>query len=127
MFRNGKNGLEKKVAKNAKENPRLFYAHLKGDRGNRQRVGPLKDENGKLIVEPKLQAEVLNNYFASVFTRNDGNNLPTKNPSEMKEGGLNNIRFEAKKVEEKIREMRAESASGPDGISPRIIKEVHQK
>ena len=126
-IRNGKSALERKVAKNAKQNPRLFYSYLKGERGNRQRVGPLKDENGQLIVDPKHQAEVLNEYFASVFTSYEGSELPTKEAMEMKEGNLEDIRFEAKKIEEKIQEMRTESAPGPDGISPRILKEVaHQ-
>jgi hypothetical protein len=102
----------------------FFYAHLKGERANRQRVGPLKDDEGRLVVEPKKQAEMLNQYFASVFTSHEGVELPEKERMEMKENVLDEIEFSGKRIEEKIIEMKANSAPGPEGIMPQILKEV---
>ena len=34
-------------------------------------MGPLKDQNGELLVEDQKNAELLNGYFSSVFTQED--------------------------------------------------------
>ena len=87
-------------------------------------MSPLKDETNQPIVEPKQQAELLNNFFASVFTRYDGKELPKKDQLETNRENLNDIHFDEKTVETKIKEMQSESAPGPDGIKPKILKEV---
>ena len=51
-----------------------------GQKNIRSKVGPLKVEDGGevvMVVEPKKQAEVMNRFFASVFTRSGGE-IPEK-------------------------------------------------
>ena len=42
----------------------------------RDKVRPLEDSAGNIISKGFLMAEDLNNYFSSVFTREDINSLP---------------------------------------------------
>ena len=39
-------------------------------------MGPLKDQNGELLVEDQKNAELLNEYFSRVFTQEDISNIP---------------------------------------------------
>ena len=40
-------------------------------------IGPLKNDVGEFVIDPKEQAETMSQFFSSVFTRSDGE-LPTK-------------------------------------------------
>ena len=53
---------EKKIAKNSKVNPKAFYSYIGGKRSNRTGVGPLQDNDGKIITDNGIQAQMLNNY-----------------------------------------------------------------
>ena len=50
-------------------------------------VGPLKDQNGELLVEDQKNAELLNEYFSCVFTQEDISNIPE--PKNMFKGDSN--------------------------------------
>ena len=43
--------------------------YVKSKRVARERVGPLNDSGGNLCMEPEEMDEILNEYFASVFTK----------------------------------------------------------
>ncbi|XP_072423905.1 uncharacterized protein [Chiloscyllium punctatum] len=51
-----------------KENPKGFSKYIRDKRVTRERIGPLGDQQGSLCVEPQEKGEILNEYFASVFT-----------------------------------------------------------
>ena len=56
IVKNAKKGLEKKIAREGKKKKKKFYAYLKSSRGNRVRVGPLKNSDGDLVTDPKEMA-----------------------------------------------------------------------
>ena len=72
-IRNKKKAFEKRIAKESKVNPKGFYAYVNAGNRRRAEIGPLKKE-GSIVVEPRAKAELLNDYYSSVFTR-------SKNPS----------------------------------------------
>jgi len=57
------------LASRIKEKPKAFYTYIKRKRVARERVGPLKDRGGNLCVKPEEISELLNEYFALVFTK----------------------------------------------------------
>ena len=118
-----KKKLEKKVAAESKEKPKQFFQYLKGERSNKVNVGPLKDETGRLVVDDKEMADVLNKQYASVFTEDDGSAVPTKESRLEPEKELSDVRFTEEKVKKKLDNLRTDAAGGPDGIPPRILKE----
>jgi hypothetical protein len=71
LIRNAKRSLEKRLADGNGGNKRPFYAYIKRKTKSRASVGPLKDENGSTVEETEKMAELLNNFFSSVFTRED--------------------------------------------------------
>ena len=43
-------------------------------------IGPLKDKNCKIVEDAEGMTQILNKYFASVFTRENLDNIPEIEP-----------------------------------------------
>ena len=119
-----KRNSERKLAKDAKKNPKAFYGYLKKKTGNRVSVGPLKDSSGNLITDDKLMAEQLNLFFCSVFTQEDCTNLPEAETLFRDEEPLESIDITEEKVKVKLDKLRPNSAPGPDKLWPRILQKL---
>ena len=70
-----KKDFEKKLAKNAKKNSKMFWSYMKQKTSNRVTVGPLVRDR-EIITDDKQMCEVLNQQYCSVFTREDMANMP---------------------------------------------------
>merc|ERR1712030_23581 len=68
-----KRNFERKIAKD--ENKKAFYSYMKKKTSNRVSVGPLK-EGDELVTDNKKMAEILNNWYCSMFTRENLQQLP---------------------------------------------------
>ena len=112
---------EKEIAKNSKVNPKAFYAYIGGKRSNRTGVGPLQDNDGKIITDDGLQAQMLNNYYASVFEEE----LAETPHSDQWDGPkLETVVVTEKIVKEKLKNLKRFSAPGPDGIENIVLVEA---
>jgi hypothetical protein len=69
-------------------------------------------------------AEELNKFFSSVFTRENVNNIPVP-PREETSTMMEKVRITPTQVKHQIDNLRADSAAGPDRISPRVLKELN--
>ncbi len=69
--------------------------------------------------------ELLNNFFGSVFTREDTTNVPAA--TAMAADDMEDCRITQKMVREKIRNLKEASAAGPDNIGPRMLKELENE
>ena len=67
-------------------------------------------------------AKVLNNFFMSVFSKNDPI-VPPKVDKLPSASVLSNVVFDAYKVKKKIEKLRPGSAPGPDGITTTFLKQ----
>ena len=78
-------------------------------------IPPLKSPDGKLITSPLGKANIFNQYFASVFTVDDGRtpvcNLKTHNNCK-----LSNVEFSPWKVHKALRSLKPKYSYGPDGL-----------
>ena len=62
--------FETRIANNIKENPKEFYSE----------IAVVKNRDGELAILPHEKAEMLNTFFASVFTKEDTANIPEPEP-----------------------------------------------
>ena len=60
--------FEKKLAGNIKNYSKSCYAYTRNKHKVRDKVGPLENNRGNIISDWFQMAEVLNEYFSSVFT-----------------------------------------------------------
>ncbi|KAI8512068.1 hypothetical protein Bbelb_111680 [Branchiostoma belcheri] len=61
----------------APENPKAFWRYVTSRIQTREKVGTLVGEDGKVAESDAEKAEVLNDFFASVFTAEDMTSMPT--------------------------------------------------
>ncbi|KFQ50852.1 hypothetical protein N333_11838, partial [Nestor notabilis] len=68
QVRKAKAQLELSLDRDIKGKRKGFYKYVTNKRQTRDNVGPLQDETGELAALDLDKAEVLNDFFASVFT-----------------------------------------------------------
>ena len=120
-IKNKKNELERTVAREAKTNPSNFYSYVNRAKRTRGKIGPLKDADGCIVVDAQKQADMLNTYYASVFTKSL---IQTPTKDKTCEHELNDIDITEEKIMKVIDGLKENSAPGPDGITNKILKEA---
>ena len=111
--------FEHNLATNLKHNPKAFWRYCKSKLKNRSRLGDLKTESGDRISDDSAKANLLNEYFASVFTLEDIENIPD---IAQKYYGLEtaSTTFTIEQIEKKLRKLKTTKSAGPDGFHPRL-------
>ena len=125
-IRNSKRSYEQKIAFNIKHDSKSFYAYVRSKQKVQDKVGPLEGSDGNIITEGFLMAENLNEYFSSVFTREDISILPVlETKFEGKEFDyLGQLIVTPTMVAMKIRDMEDNKSPGVDGIPPKLLLEI---
>ena len=76
-----KQNMEKDIGKNAKTNPKKFWQYANSKRKTKSGIAELKYKNDKGEINitecDKDKANVLANFFSSVFTNEPEGDLPT--------------------------------------------------
>ena len=102
------------------ESKKQFWSFVKSMRKDTFGMQALKNQ-GVLVSDNKTKAELLNAQFKSVFTEEDMSGLPdfvSKNISSIPD-----IVVSTNGVEKLLKNLNPNKAAGPDGISPRVLKE----
>ena len=124
-YRAAKIEFENKLSSEIKENPRGFYAYVRSKTKVKDIVGPLKEQNGRLLTEPEEICSELNEYFSSVFTvEMDTINLPEVDiRSELNSSHIMNvIEIGPSEVLLKLNKLKEDKAPGVDDIVPSVLK-----
>ena len=121
-IRNAKRKMERDLANDNKKNNKQFTKYIQSKTNNKSGIGPLAGKDGKRTMDDKEMADILNQQFSSVFTREDITNIPALLPETQEI--LEEIRITERDVRKQIRKLRADAAPGPDGISPRLLKDI---
>ena len=115
-----------KLAGNIKNDSKSFYAYVRSKQKVRDMVGPLENNRGNIISDGFQMAEVLNEYFSSVFTIEDISTLPV--PFTKFEGSksehLGQLFVTPEMIAKKIKKMKDNKSRGIDGIPPKLLKEI---
>ena len=100
---------------------KAWYNFLKCKKRENDGVSPL-EVNGHLITSDKEKAEALNKQFFSVYTQDDGSQIPNKGPSP--HPVMPELYFSTAGIAKVLRELKVKKAAGPDGLSARYLKET---
>ena len=86
-------------------------------------IGALRDKDHNLVVEDKQKADLLNNFFASIGSLDDGNDvaLDREVPDNV---CLESVSFSPQVISRVIRKIKPKTSSGPDGFPPILVKKV---
>ena len=121
--KNAKRNYERKLAKDCKKNPKAFWSYMKKKTSNRVNVGPLRDGN-KVVTDSREQANILNRWYCSVFTREDTSHVPEARDVFEGSEQLEEVEITREKVRKKLLTLKPKSAPGPDKISPAVLQSM---
>ena len=114
------------MAGNIKNYSKSCYAYVRSKQKVRDKVGPLENNSGNIISDRFRMAEVLNEYFSSVFTTEDINSLPV--PFTKFEGSksehLGQLFVTPEIIANNIKKMKDNKSPGVDGIPPTLLKKI---
>ena len=75
-MRKSKRSFEQTLENDIKNDSKNFYAYVQSKQKVQDKVGPLENSAGNVISAGFQMAEDLNEYFSSVFTKEDISSLP---------------------------------------------------
>ena len=115
---------EKDIAMSAKENPKKFGSYIKSKSKTKTSIADLYTNESKttLTDSDEAKANVLGNFFSSVFTIEPDDLLPELNLKDVPV--INEIEINLDIVKKKLDALLINKSSGPDGLSARVLKEM---
>ncbi|GAB0183519.1 mitochondrial enolase superfamily member 1 [Grus japonensis] len=125
QVRKTKTLIELNLARDVKGNKKSFYRYISDKRKTRENVGPLRNEMGDLVTQDMEKGEVLNDFFASVFTskcpshtvqttEGKGRDWENEEPPTVAED----------QVHDQLRNLKVHKSMGPDEMHPRVLREL---
>jgi len=123
--RKAKAHLKLNLTRDVKDNKKGFFNYISSKRKTRDNVGPLLNEVGVLVTEDAEKAELLNAFFASVFSAN-------ANPQESqalevreaayREDALPLVQKDC--VRDHLSNLGTHKSMGPNRMHPRVLREL---
>ena len=123
QVRKAKDQSELNLARDVKDNRKGFYRYIAKKRQTRDNVGPLQKPSGELATLDLEKAEVLNDFFASVFTGKCSDH--TTQVLEGRRGDCENEDLRPTVgedlVQDHLKSLNVHKSMGPDEIHPRVL------
>ena len=108
------------VIGNLKDDPKPFYRFIKSRKTEPTGIQSLKTPLGTATSDVD-KADCLNNFFSSVFTREDHNSYPALGNSHQQ---MDDFVITERGVLKLLQSLDVKKSIGPDEISPRVLKET---
>ena len=125
LIKKCRKNYEREIGKESKKNPKKFWKYIKDKIKTNIGIGTLKRKDGSLADNDKDKAETLNDFFSSVFTREDPSSVPILlECSRSNEVSICDVRVTTQAVINKLKELNPNKSQGPDLIPPRVLKEI---
>ncbi|CAM5167636.1 unnamed protein product [Natator depressus] len=115
-IRKARSHLELQLARDVKSNKKGFFRYVSNKKKVKESVGPLLNEGGNLVTEDVEKANVLNAFFASVFTNKVSSQTAALGSTAW--GGGDQLSVEKEVVRDEHKSM------GPGALHPRVLKEL---
>ncbi|CAM5150489.1 unnamed protein product [Natator depressus] len=121
-IRKAKSHLELQLARDVKNNKKDFFRYVSNKKKVKENVGPLLNEGGNLVTEDVEKANVLNAFFASVFTNKVSSQTTALGSTAW--GGGDQPSEEKEVVRDYLEKLDVHNSMGPDALHPRVLKEL---
>ena len=120
---NAKRSYERKLSLHIKDDPKAFYEYARSKTKIKDTVGRMTDDFGSAILDDGVNVKLLNEYFASIFTKENLVDIPMCNKVSYK-NALNTVDFTEEIVYYELCKLRADKSPGVDGIYPVVLRNL---
>ena len=114
--------FERDIAKEARKNPKAFWRYCRSLMKTRADIGEILKADGSMTKGNEEKAKAFNDYFSSVFTKEDTNNIPAFDDRQFLQK-LQTVTITPDKVKKKLKKLKATKCAGPDGFHPRVLRD----
>lgn len=114
--------FEKNLVNKCKQEPKLLYSYINGQKQLKENIKNLKKSDGTEVEDGKGIAECLSEQYASVFsscTRNE--ELPTLKVLELKCEKVENLNYYT--IVNELKSLNKYKSTGPDGMLAYVLHE----
>ena len=111
------------ICNDMKLNPKKFWKYVKSRLNTKFTINDLLDDSNVCISEEADKAELFNNYFCSVFTREDSLSLPSFSVSGTIPP-IDTISISLDAIHQKLSNINVSKSPGPDGWPPAVLKGI---
>lgn len=119
--RKSKATFERNLARTAKEDPKEVFKYINSKLKTKSDISELETAGGTVTLDID-KANILNDFFVSVFTQENGNVPQCPRGGEIRD--IPELQISEEKVRTKLIKLKANKAAGPDDLNPRILKEL---
>ncbi|KAG7172219.1 hypothetical protein Hamer_G009566, partial [Homarus americanus] len=118
---------EQESAKNVKANLKVFWKYVQTKTRTKARIADLCKDEEKLqkTVNDQEKADVLSEQFSRVFIKEPDRGIPTANKKDVP--ALQHLEITEGKIRKVIKKLKRQKSPGPDGLYPRVIKEMMEE
>ena len=128
LTKKSKKVFEKLIAKNAKQNPKAFWAYTQSKMKFKSTIPdlikPETEENPEYASTDEEKAQLLVDYFSSVFTTEPNGEAMPEFPEQKYDEVLDDIKIDEEMVKKKLKKLKKNKSPGPDNIHPRVLNEL---
>jgi hypothetical protein len=104
-----------------KKEHKLFWNYVNSKRGGSNDLTVIKLDNGNMLTDESDISECMNKFFASVFTHENTENIPTF-AQVIADNSLGSLHCTTNEVAQLLKELNPRKSPGADGIHPLISK-----
>ena len=140
VLRKARKTFEKKLYKEVKENPKALYRYINAKKGNRTPIAKLRKRNGLNTRNDREAAEELNEFFQSVFVKEEDKDIIAFNdfarlcfetevaePFDFKGKIAREVRLDRGMVLKVLKNLDPNKTPGPDVMHPKVLMEVAEE
>ena len=120
-IRSTKRSFERKIAKKAKKESKHFWIYVKQKVKSQSNVSNLQKSDSTLAQNDREKAEVLNDFFSSLFTKENLADIPVI-ADKVFDKPLDSIEINISVVEKVLKEFDAGKSMRPDKLNPLLLK-----
>ena len=114
---------ERMIAGDTKDNPKAVFSYAKKKMKTKSGIADLIKSDNTMASSSKDKANVLNDFFSSVFTREDRSYIPDF-PRASYNVPIADMSVTIEDVRKNLDALNPNKAIGPDEIRPRLLKEL---
>ena len=123
-LRRSKRRFEERLAENIKTDSKTFFRYVRSKVGSRDRIGPLKDDQGARVDDDRAMGELLKKFFSSVFTRNDNRTQVSGSDEELSDDSEQELWITEELIFGHIEKLKDNKAAGTDELGSSFIKRL---
>ena len=110
------------MANEAKQNDKAIFSNVNSKLKTETGIADLDIKSSKATTDSE-KAEALNEFCRDAFTEEDTSNIPNFHTEDTRKP-LEELKITEEKMKERLESLNPHKSPGPDGLHPRVLKEV---